>query len=83
VGISKEAHCCGVNYEGPFLTYPNGTVVIIEGCEDYTREVCKELQQKVMTERLNFYLILLISTGIFSYLLSCLIVWVYDKIKKR
>ena len=82
VGISREAHCCGVNYEGPFLTYPNGTVVIIEGCEDYTREVCKELQQKVMAERSKFYLILLIPTVIFSYLISCLIVWIYDKRKK-
>jgi hypothetical protein len=78
IGISGEEYCCGRGYKGPFVIYENGTVERLEGCDYYNLEVCQRLEKEKWLQIVYFYSIVIIS----NYLISCLIVWIYDKFRK-
>ena len=80
IGISHEAYWCGIvsSEECPY-TNVKFCEEIKRGCESYNLEICKRMKQEENMKQLIFYLIVIMV----NYLISCLIVWIYDKYFKK
>jgi len=83
VGRSIQEYCCNQVIPLEECPYDN-----LEYCEEekqmceyrnYTLENCEKLERESETQTLTFYLIVIV----LNYLISCLIIWIYDKFRGK
>jgi hypothetical protein len=84
--IPKYKICCDLIESTPYISLEILNEELSNyGCEEIgltSIEECKSYKKALSYQEFQIFLIFTVANLLYSYILSCLIIWIYDKVKK-